>query len=68
MSDKASDRPVLSPAVMSDKAFDRSELVSLLLRTAVASAITYLGVKWAVDMMDPTRKRRQDDKKRVSRL
>ena len=57
---------VFGSAVMSDKAFDRSELVSLLLRTAVASAITYLGVKWAVEMMDPTRKRRQEDKKRVS--
>ena len=50
---------------MSDKAFDRSELVSLVVRTAVASAITYLGVKWAVDMMDPTRKRRNEDKKKV---
>ncbi|XP_043197489.1 outer mitochondrial transmembrane helix translocase-like [Amphibalanus amphitrite] len=53
---------------MPDRAFDRSELLSLLVRTAVASAITYLGVKWAVDMMDPTRKRRQEDKKRAERL
>ncbi|XP_037084121.1 ATPase family AAA domain-containing protein 1-A-like [Pollicipes pollicipes] len=50
------------------RAFDRAEIVSLIVRTAVASAITYLGVKWAVDMMDPTKRRRQEDKKRAERL
>lgn len=45
--------------------FTRSEAFNLLVRSCVAAALTYFGVRWAINMMDPTKKRLNNDKKRA---
>ena len=43
---------------MSDEVITRAEILSLVVRVAALSAISYYTVKWLMDAMDPTRKQK----------
>ena len=43
---------------MSDEVITKAEILSLVVRVAALSAISYYTVKWLMDAMDPTRKQK----------
>nr|XP_046241734.1 outer mitochondrial transmembrane helix translocase [Scatophagus argus] len=46
----------------------RNEVVGMLLRLTIFGAVTYYGIKWVVDAMDPTSKQKTQAKKRAEQL
>ncbi|KAK5933037.1 hypothetical protein CgunFtcFv8_004695 [Champsocephalus gunnari] len=44
----------------------RNEVLGMILRLTVFGAVTYYGIKWAMDAMDPTSKQKSQAKKRAS--
>ncbi len=43
----------------------RNEVVGMLVRLTIFGAVTYYGIKWVVEAMDPTQKQKSQAKKRV---
>jgi len=46
----------------------RSEVIGLVFRFTLFGALTYFGVKWMVNTLDPTRKQKVESKKRAERI
>ncbi|XP_045891850.1 outer mitochondrial transmembrane helix translocase isoform X2 [Micropterus dolomieu] len=46
----------------------RNEVVGMLLRLTIFGAVTYYGIKWVVEAMDPTCKQKNQAKKRAEQL
>lgn len=46
----------------------RNEVLGMILRLTIFGAVTYYGIKWAMDAMDPTSKQKSQAKKRAERL
>uniref|UniRef100_UPI00398E4CDE outer mitochondrial transmembrane helix translocase-like isoform X3 n=1 Tax=Pristiophorus japonicus TaxID=55135 RepID=UPI00398E4CDE len=46
----------------------RSEVLGLLFRLTVFGAVTYFGIKWMVDAIDPARRQKLEAKKRAEKL
>ncbi|XP_044052931.1 outer mitochondrial transmembrane helix translocase isoform X1 [Siniperca chuatsi] len=46
----------------------RNEVVGMLLRLTIFGAVTYYGIKWVVEAMDPTSKQKNQAKKRAEQL
>ncbi|KAK5910459.1 hypothetical protein CesoFtcFv8_004292 [Champsocephalus esox] len=46
----------------------RNEVLGMILRLTVFGAVTYYGIKWAMDAMDPTSKQKSQAKKRAKQL
>ncbi|XP_071060545.1 outer mitochondrial transmembrane helix translocase [Pseudochaenichthys georgianus] len=46
----------------------RNEVLGMILRLTIFGAVTYYGIKWAMDAMDPTSKQKSQAKKRAKRL
>lgn len=50
---------------MSGAQFSKLELISLVLRLTVVSAVTYLSVKWIINQVDPTNKSKKKARKKA---
>ncbi|KAK1893139.1 ATPase family AAA domain containing protein 1-A [Dissostichus eleginoides] len=46
----------------------RNEVLGMILRLTIFGAVTYYGIKWAMDAMDPTSKQKSQAKKRAEQL
>ena len=46
----------------------RPEVVTIIVKTALIGLISYFGLKWTIEAMDPTRKQKQDAKEKVRRF
>lgn len=53
---------------MSDEVITKAEILSLVVRVAALSAISYYTVKWLMDAMDPTRKRKLKAQEKAKQL
>ncbi len=53
---------------MSDEVVTKAEILSLVVRVAALSAISYYTVKWIVDAMDPTRKQKLRAQEKAKQL
>lgn len=47
---------------MSDAAFDRVQIISLVVRLSLVTAATYYSIKWLIGQMDPTNKNKKKAK------
>jgi hypothetical protein len=45
--------------------FSRSEIISLIIRLALLSGLTFFSVKWMITQLDPTNKQKKLAKKKV---
>lgn len=56
---------------MADTAFTKNEVISLVVRLTIVSAVTFLSIKWLMNQVDPTnktkKKAKQDAKERLKR-
>lgn len=43
----------------------RPEVVTIIVKTALIGLISYFGLKWTIEAMDPTKKQKQDAKEKV---
>lgn len=46
----------------------RNEMIGLVFRLTLFGALTYFGIKWMVNAIDPTRKQKIEAQKRVRNL
>lgn len=46
-------------------AFTRNELVGLVVRLTLVSAVTFLSIKWLMNQVDPTNKSKKKARKRA---
>ena len=46
--------------------FSRSEIISLIIRLAILTGVTFFSVKWMITQLDPTNKQKKTAKKKVS--
>ena len=53
---------------MSDEVITKAEILSLVVRVAALSAISYYTVKWLMDAMDPTRKQKLKAQEKAKQL
>lgn len=51
--------------MMSDTAFNKFEIIGLVLRLTIVSAVTFISVKWIIDQVDPTKKSKKKAKQRA---
>lgn len=52
---------------MADTAFSRNEIIGLVIRLTLVSAVTYYSIKWLVAKVDPTNKSKQKAKERAEK-
>lgn len=45
--------------------FSRSEIVGLVVRLTLVSAVTYMSIKWLMNQVDPTNSTKKKAKKRA---
>ncbi|CAG9824829.1 unnamed protein product [Phaedon cochleariae] len=50
---------------MADSAFSRNEVIGLVLRLSLVSAVTFLSIKWIMNQVDPTNKSKKKARKRA---
>lgn len=50
---------------MADTAFTRNEIVGLVIRLTLVSAVTYYSIKWLMSQVDPTNKSKRKAKERA---
>lgn len=50
---------------MADTAFTRNEIIGLVLRLSLVSAVTYYSIKWIMSHVDPTNKTKRKAKERA---
>lgn len=47
---------------MADTAFTRNEIIGLVVRLTLVSAVTYYSIKWLMSQVDPTNKNKRKAK------
>lgn len=50
---------------MADTAFTRNEVVGLVIRLTLVSAVTFLSIKWIMNQVDPTNKSKRKARKQA---
>lgn len=50
---------------MADMPFSRNEIISLVVRLSLVSAVTYMSIKWLMNQVDPTNNTKKKAKKRA---
>lgn len=50
---------------MADAAFSRSEVIGLVVRLTLVSAVTFMSIKWIMNQLDPTNKSKKKARKRA---
>ncbi|KAG5899752.1 hypothetical protein JTB14_006090 [Gonioctena quinquepunctata] len=50
---------------MADTAFTKNEIIGLVVRLTLVSAVTFLSIKWIMNQVDPTNKSKKKAKKRA---
>lgn len=50
---------------MADTAFSRNEVIGLVVRLTLVSAVTFLSIKWIMNQLDPTNKSKKKARKRA---
>lgn len=53
--------------MMADAAFDRHQIIGLVVRLTLASAVTYYSIKWLISQVDPTSKNKKKAKERAEK-
>lgn len=51
--------------MMADAAFDRNQIIGLVVRLTLVSAVTYYSIKWLISQVDPTNKNKKKAKARA---
>lgn len=51
--------------MMADMPFSRNEIISLVVRLSLVSAVTYMSIKWLMNQVDPTNNTKKKAKKRA---
>lgn len=50
---------------MADMAFNRNEIVGLVVRLTLVSAVTFYSIKWLMGQIDPTNKTKRKARERA---
>jgi SpoVK/Ycf46/Vps4 family AAA+-type ATPase len=50
---------------MADAAFNRNEIISLVVRLTLVSAVTFISIKWLMNQVDPTNKSKKKARKKA---
>lgn len=50
---------------MADTTFGRNEIISLVVRLSLVSAVTFLSIKWIMNQVDPTNKNKKKARKKA---
>ena len=50
---------------MSDHGISRPELITIFVKASLIGVISYFGLKWAIEAIDPTRKQKKDAQEKV---
>ncbi|KAJ3645563.1 hypothetical protein Zmor_023208 [Zophobas morio] len=50
---------------MADAAFSRNEIISLVVRLTLVSAVTFISIKWLMNQVDPTNKSKKKARKKA---
>lgn len=48
---------------MADRAFSRHEIVGLVLRLTLVSAVTFMSIRWIMNQVDPTNQSKKKARK-----
>lgn len=51
---------------MSDHGISRPELITIFVKATLIGVISYFGLKWTIEAIDPTRKQKKEAQERVS--
>lgn len=53
---------------MSEHGITRPEIIAILVKATLVGFVSYFGLKWAIDAMDPTAKKKKEAQEKVSSL
>lgn len=51
---------IITRHIMSDAGITRPEVISIIVKATLIGVISYFGLKWTIEAVDPTRKQRKD--------
>lgn len=52
---------------MAESGITRPELIALIVKTTILGLVSYFGLKWTIDAIDPTRKKKKEAQDKVIR-